>query len=168
MSNVSFSKEMKKDGPKIIKKYGNRKLYDTEQSSYVVLKDIEKMIKNKEEIQIIDNETKDDITVQTLTQIIFSSEKKSNNYVPLDVLTSIIREGDGSLSTFLSKLGLFTNDPSEQKTSPSTEDRIEKNSFIKSYSSIEQKITNLMSSNEGLSSGGSKEGSIPNLPGNKL
>jgi len=168
VSNVSFSKEMKKDGPKIIKKYGNRKLYDTEQSSYVVLKDIEKMIKNKEEIKIIDNETKDDITVQTLTQIIFSSEKKSNNYVPLDVLTSIIREGDGSLSTFLSKLGLFTNDPSEKKTSPSTEDRIEKNSFIKPYSSIEQKITNLMSSNEGLSSGGSKESSIPNLPGNKL
>ena len=159
---------MKKEGPKIIKKYGNRKLYDTEQSSYVVLKDIEKMIRNQEEIQIIDNETKEDITIQTLTQIIFSSEKKSKNYVPLDVLTSIIREGDGSLSTFLSKLGLFTQDTIEKKPMASTKNTFEKDFFKKPYSNIEQKITSLMSSNDNLSSGASKESSIPDLPGAKL
>jgi len=161
-NKLSFSKE----GPKIIKKYGNRKLYDTERSSYVVLKDIEKMIRNKEEIQIIDNETKEDITIATLTQIIFSSEKKSNNYVPLDILTSIIREGDGSLSTFLSKLGLFTNTPllKEEKL----ESKDEESLFAKPYSNIEQKITNLMSSNEELKSKSSKESIIPQLPGSKL
>ena len=166
MNNVSFLKE--KEGPKIIKKYGNRKLYDTEQSSYVVLKDIEKMIRNKEQIQIIDNETKEDITIPTLTQIIFSSEKKSNNYVPLDVLTSIIREGDGSLSTFLSKLGLFNSNPISKKENNGSENSLEKNVFVKPYSNIEQKITSLMSSNEDLSSRSSKENPVPKLPGTKL
>ena len=61
---------------KIIKRYGNRKLYDTEQSSYVILSDIAKMVRNQENIQIIDNEKGDDITHSTLTQIIFGAEQK--------------------------------------------------------------------------------------------
>ena len=100
---------------KIIKKYGNRKLYDTERSSYVVLKDIEKMIRNQEEIQVIDNETENDITIPTLTQIIFSSEKKTKVAPPVNILKSIIRDGDGSFSSFLSKIGLFeTSQPSSR------------------------------------------------------
>ncbi len=98
----------KKHKPKVIKKYGNRKLYDTELSSYIVLKDIEKMIRKGLEIQIIDNETNEDITIATLTQIIFSSERKSKLNPPVNILRSIIREGDGSLSSFLAKLGLFS------------------------------------------------------------
>ena len=93
--------------PKIIKRYGNRKLYDTEQSSYVVLSDIAKMLRNKEDIRVIDNETKDDITNSTFTQIIFGAEKKANQTAPLDILKNIITEGDGSLSNYLAKIGLY-------------------------------------------------------------
>lgn len=93
--------------PKIIKRYGNRKLYDTEQSSYVVLKDIAKMIRNNEDVRIIDNETKDDITNSTFTQIIFVSEKNASCSTPLDILKNIIMKGDGSLSNFLAEMGLF-------------------------------------------------------------
>ena len=92
---------------KVIKRYGNRKLYDTQQSSYVVLKDIAKMIRNEEEVRVIDNETKDDITSATLTQIIFGAEKKSNRPVPLNVLKTIIKKGDGSFSNFLAEMGVF-------------------------------------------------------------
>ena len=92
---------------KTIKRYGNRKLYDTEQSAYVVLNDIAKMIKNREEIKIIDNETKVDITCSTLTQIIFGAEKKTHISAPLNVLKAIIRKGDGSFSNFLAEMGLF-------------------------------------------------------------
>ena len=90
---------------KIIKRYGNRKLYDTEQSSYVVLTDIAKMIRNEEDILIIDNETKDDITASTLTQIIFGAERErqSSQSAPLNILKSIIKTGDGSFSSYLSK-----------------------------------------------------------------
>lgn len=92
---------------KIIKRYGNRKLYDTEQSSYVVLKDIAAMIRNEKNIKVIDNETKEDITSTTLTQIIFSAEKRSSASAPLNILKSIIKKGDGSFSNFLAEMGLF-------------------------------------------------------------
>lgn len=104
--NSATSRESNRKA-KVIKRYGNRKLYDTEQSSYVVLNDIAKMIRNKEEVQIIDNETKSDITSATLTQIIFGAEKKSHCSAPLDILKSIIRKGDGSFSNFLAEMGLF-------------------------------------------------------------
>ena len=165
MNHTSFehSRRGQAEGPKIIKKYGNRKLYDTQQSSYVVLKDIEKMIRNKEDIQIIDNETQDDITIPTLTQIIFSSERKSKVSPPVNVLKSIIREGDGSFSSFLAKLGLFTkseeadSSPSRPKTSSD-----EKKGPFKESQSIEQKITSLLSTGDGLSS---MDNSVPELPG---
>lgn len=91
---------------KVIKRYGNRKLYDTEQSVYVVLKDIAKMIRNRENVQIIDNITENDITHATLTQIIFGAEQKASSSASLDILKSIITEGDGSFSSFLAKIGL--------------------------------------------------------------
>lgn len=161
-------------GPKIIKKYGNRKLYDTEQSSYVVLKDIEKMIRNKEEIQVIDNETQDDITISTLTQIIFSSEKKSKVAPPINVLKSIIREGDGSFSSFLAKLGLFSVDEKEEAKDSSDKSQLaeafssDKKDTATETQSLEQKITSLMSSEDGLNSS-NNEDSVPELlPGNRM
>ena len=61
---------------KVIKRYQNRKLYDTQQSCYVTLEDIAKMIRANEEVVVVDNKTKKDITSSTLTQIIFEAEKK--------------------------------------------------------------------------------------------
>ena len=160
MSNTTFQKNNRKpEGPKIIKKYGNRKLYDTEQSSYVVLKDIEKMIRNKEDIQIIDNETQDDITIPTLTQIIFSSERKSKVAVPVNILTSIIREGDGSFSSFLSKLGLFTGSVKGGKYPLPANLAAEKRKLIQDHQTLEQKISSLMSGNEP-----GQDGKVPELP----
>ncbi|MBX9769340.1 MAG: polyhydroxyalkanoate synthesis regulator DNA-binding domain-containing protein, partial [Bdellovibrionales bacterium] len=65
---------------KVIKRYQNRKLYDTQQSCYVTLEDIAKMIRGNEEVTIVDNKTKRDITASTLAQIIFEAEKKSSEY----------------------------------------------------------------------------------------
>ena len=87
---------------KIIKRYQNRKLYDTHESSYVTLDEIAKMIKNGEEICVIDNKTKNDITVATLTQLLYESERKSDAQPSVDLLKEIIRHGDGSFSGFIS------------------------------------------------------------------
>ena len=62
--------------PKIVKRYQNRKLYDTQQSCYVTLDDIAKMVRSNEHVVVIDNKSKNDITAATLTQIIFEAEKK--------------------------------------------------------------------------------------------
>ena len=88
---------------KIIKRYQNRKLYDTQQSCYVTLEDIAKMIRNNEEVLVIDNKTKKDITSTTLTQIIFEAEKKAKNFISIDTLREIIQTGAGNISSYLEK-----------------------------------------------------------------
>ncbi len=109
------------NGSKVIKRYQNRKLYDTQQSCYVTLDDIAKMIRTNEKVTVVDNKTKRDITASTLSQIIFEAEKKAANYAPLNVLREIIQNNNGSMSSFLAKLGVFNpeikkaEDPIEMK-----------------------------------------------------
>ena len=86
---------------KIIKRYQNRKLYDTHESSYVTLDEIAKMIRNGEEIRVIDNKTKNDITAATLTQLLYESERKAKTQPSVNLLKTIIRSGDGSFSGFI-------------------------------------------------------------------
>ena len=62
---------------RIIKRYANRKLYDTEHSRYVTLDQISEMIRNGDDVKIVDNKTKEDLTSVTLAQIIFEEEKKT-------------------------------------------------------------------------------------------
>jgi polyhydroxyalkanoate synthesis repressor PhaR len=86
---------------KIIKRYQNRKLYDTHESSYVTLDEIAKMIKNGEDLRVIDNKTKNDITASTLTQLLYESEKKAKTQPSVELLKEIIRHGDGSFSGYI-------------------------------------------------------------------
>jgi len=86
---------------KIIKRYQNRKLYDTHESSYVTLDEIAKMIRNGEELRVIDNKTENDITAATLTQLLYESERKAKTQPSVDLLKEIIRTGDGSFSGFI-------------------------------------------------------------------
>ena len=86
---------------KIIKRYQNRKLYDTHESSYVTLDEIAKMIKNGEDLRVIDNKTKNDITAATLTQLLYESERKAKTQPSVELLKEIIRHGDGSFSGYI-------------------------------------------------------------------
>lgn len=91
---------------KIIKRYQNRKLYDTHESSYVTLDEIAKMIKAGEDLRVIDNKTKNDITAATLTQLLYESERKAKTQPSVELLKEIIRHGDGSFSGFIqAKIG---------------------------------------------------------------
>ncbi|MGE3260183.1 MAG: polyhydroxyalkanoate synthesis regulator DNA-binding domain-containing protein [Bacteriovoracia bacterium] len=86
---------------KVIKRYQNRKLYDTHQSCYVTLEEISQMIKNGDDLRVIDNKTKNDITQATLTQLLYETERKTSAPVPVELLKEIIRKGDGSFSGFI-------------------------------------------------------------------
>lgn len=88
---------------KIIKRYQNRKLYDTDASCYVTLDEIAEMIQQGEEVAVVDNRNQKDITASTLTQIIFEKQKRSETPVPISTLRHIIQTGDGSFSAFLAK-----------------------------------------------------------------
>jgi polyhydroxyalkanoate synthesis repressor PhaR len=78
--------------PKIIKRYTNRKLYDTVESRYVTLDEIGQMVKAGTEVKILDNRTKEDLTSVTLAQIIFEEEKKTSK-MSLRTLKDLIRHG---------------------------------------------------------------------------
>ena len=105
---------------KIIKRYQNRKLYDTHESSYVTLDEIAKMIKGGEDLRVIDNKTKNDITAITLTQLLYESERKAKTQPSVELLKEIIRHGDGSFSGYIqakmtSEYSQFDQDSSTAK-----------------------------------------------------
>lgn len=77
---------------RVIKRYSNRKLYDTKDSRYVTLLQIAEMVRAGEEVQIIDNNTKDDLTEVTLAQIIYEEKKANSRTVPLQTLKELIHQ----------------------------------------------------------------------------
>jgi polyhydroxyalkanoate synthesis repressor PhaR len=98
VESASDASEARKE-PKVIKRYTNRKLYDTVESRYVTLDEIAQMIKGGAEVKIIDNRSKEDLTSVTLAQIIFEEEKKRSQ-MPLGVLREIIRHGGEAVAGF--------------------------------------------------------------------
>lgn len=79
------------DDARLIKRYANRKLYDTSCSRYVTLDEIAEMIRNGDEIQIIDNRTKADLTAVTMAQILVEDEKSGRRARPLPALRDLIQ-----------------------------------------------------------------------------
>jgi polyhydroxyalkanoate synthesis repressor PhaR len=76
----------------LIKRYANRKLYNTETSRYITLKGIAELIEADEDVRVIDNETGEDITSVTLSQILVGSERESRS-VPKTLLSDLIQRG---------------------------------------------------------------------------
>ena len=89
---------------KVIKRYQNRKLYDTHESSYVTLDEISKMIRAGEEIRVIDNKTKNDITYITQIQLLFDQEKKSTRAGDVELLKRVIRSEEGTFTGHIKAL----------------------------------------------------------------
>ena len=88
----------------LIKRYPNRKLYDTESKRYVTLDEIAAMIRVGNDIQVSDHESGEDVTTLTLTQIILEQEKKSSGYLPHSLLTNLIRSGGSTLDQWRKSL----------------------------------------------------------------
>src|ERR1700692_4466197 len=80
-----------KDDPIVIKKYANRRLYNTGTSTYVTLEDLADMVKTGEDFTVVDAKSGDDITRTVLTQIIFGQENKGQNLFPKTFLRQLIR-----------------------------------------------------------------------------
>lgn len=77
--------------PTTIKKYANRRLYNTGTSTYVTLEDLAVMVKKEEDFVVVDAKTGADITRSVLTQIIFDEENKGTNLLPISFLRQLIR-----------------------------------------------------------------------------
>jgi polyhydroxyalkanoate synthesis repressor PhaR len=91
----------KNQEPVTIKKYANRRLYNTGTSTYVTLEDLAVMVKDGEEFVVFDAKTGEDITRSVLTQIIFEQENKGQNLLPIAFLRQVIRFYGDSMQTLL-------------------------------------------------------------------
>lgn len=86
---------------RIIKRYQNRKLYDTFQSCYVTLEEISQIIREGNEIKVIDNKTKNDITYMTQLQLLADQERKSTKPGDTELLKRVIRATEGTLTGYI-------------------------------------------------------------------
>ena len=90
--------------PRMIKRYANRKLYDTQASRYVTLDQIAELVRAGEDVRVIDNTSKEDLTSVTLAQIIFEEEKKQKSFLPLQAMRNIIQTGGESIHGWVENL----------------------------------------------------------------
>src|ERR1044072_154699 len=109
----------KSEGPVTIKKYANRRLYNTGTSTYVTLEDLATMVKNGEDFAVFDAKTGEDITRSVLTQIIFEQENKegAQNLLPIKFLRQLIGFYGGAMQKFVPSYleGSLESFPREQE-----------------------------------------------------
>jgi polyhydroxyalkanoate synthesis repressor PhaR len=82
----------------LIKKYANRKLYHTNQKQYITLEGIARLVQNGEPVQILDNETGEDITSSILAQVVLTARGRSGPQLPTQLLTGLIQVGGDTLA----------------------------------------------------------------------
>ncbi len=96
---------------RIVKRYENRKLYDTEARRYISLMDIAKLIRDGIDIKVVDNKTGDDLTAQTLTQVILEEGKQGRPLLSKEALHSIIRFGNNLLGDVSEQIDSLIPEP---------------------------------------------------------
>ena len=131
---------------RIIKRYQNRKLYDTFQSCYVTLEEISQIIREGHEIQVIDNKTKNDITYMTQIQLLFDQERKSTRPGDTELMKRVIRAEEGTLTGYIKgleiKLNLNTTPAVETTNTAAT--ATEFNAFINNANTTTVENTNTL------------------------
>ncbi len=100
--------------PRVIKRYANRKMYDTSRSCYVTLEEVAEMVRNGHEVQVIDNKSKADLTEVTLTQALLDSERKRRGTVPLVGLRTLIAQGNDFLQKKVAQPVVRARDEAER------------------------------------------------------
>jgi polyhydroxyalkanoate synthesis repressor PhaR len=89
---------------RLIKRYGNRKLYDTLESRYITLEEIARLVRGGSDVKVIDNESGDDLTTITFAQIILEEEKRRSSLLSLGLLRDLIQNGEEALAQVRSRV----------------------------------------------------------------
>ena len=84
----------------IVKKYGNRRLYDTSDSRYITLEELAEKVRQGEEVRVVDAKSNEDLTAVTLTQILVEG-RGAARLLPVPLLIQLVRLGDDALAEFL-------------------------------------------------------------------
>ena len=93
-------------GPRLIRKYGNRRLYDTHDSHYVTLGDLVDVFSGEEEVKVVDAVSGEDLTKKVLAQaILFEEERRRSQIIPIQVLRTFLRHRGESMGKIAKMLG---------------------------------------------------------------
>ena len=93
------------DAPRLIRRYANRKLYDVRTSTYVALEDLAALVRAGETVRVVDQATGEDITAQTLTQVILDEGRRGPSLLPTDLLHAALRRGNAALDAGRERVG---------------------------------------------------------------
>ena len=96
-----MKKQRAADGIVIIKKYANRRLYNTESSSYITLEHLATMTREGRDFKVVDAKTDEDITHNVLTQIIMEEESRGETMMPVNFLRQLISMYGDSMQTMV-------------------------------------------------------------------
>lgn len=94
------SKSSENSGQLIIKRYGNRRLYNTETKTYVNYSDLAQIVRDGSDIQVIDSTSGEDVTKAVLIQMILEEEKNKKTILPLEFLFQLLRSREESMQDF--------------------------------------------------------------------
>jgi polyhydroxyalkanoate synthesis repressor PhaR len=98
---MAKKKKTEEDSDKlIIKRYGNRRLYNTETRSYINYQDLAKIVRDGSDVQVIDSTTKEDVTKAVLIQVILEEEKNNQTVLPTEFLFQLLRTREDSVQDF--------------------------------------------------------------------
>lgn len=89
---------------RIVKRYGSRKLYDTEESRYATLDELVGWIRDGQQVRVVDNENGDDVTAQTLTQVILDQGRRGVSFLSIETLHELIRRGEETMRVGVERL----------------------------------------------------------------
>jgi polyhydroxyalkanoate synthesis repressor PhaR len=103
--NMARKKKVPNESPDtlIIKRYGNRRLYNTETQTYVNYEDLTKLVRDGQDIKVVDSTSKEDVTKAVLIQLILEEEKDKKSILPTPFLFQLLRSREDSMQDF------FTN-----------------------------------------------------------
>lgn len=100
MRKKKKNEEPSQDGAIVIKRHGNRRLYNTETKSYVTYEDLAKLVRDGNDIKVIDSTSKEDVTKAVLIQVILEEEKNNQSVLPTEFLFQILRSREESVQDF--------------------------------------------------------------------
>lgn len=86
---------------RLIKRYGNRKLYDVGASRYITLDGVRELVRRGEDVRVVDNDSEEDLTAVTFAQIIYEDAKRQNGALSLPLFRWVIQRGDEAVRDFL-------------------------------------------------------------------
>ncbi len=89
---------------RLIRRYGSRKLYDTQESRYVSLDEIGDWVRHGQQVKVVDNTTNDDVTAQTLALVIVEEGRRGSSFFTSDLLHDLLRRGQAVISSGVEQL----------------------------------------------------------------